>query len=67
MLRIISLLAIAVVTPFAANAENAPTPGPADTRVRNIVYNPRDVVNILGHYGYQTLIRFADYEQIENI
>ena len=28
---------------------------------------PRDVVDILGHYGYQTLVRFAEYEQIENI
>ncbi|MCH8072326.1 MAG: P-type conjugative transfer protein VirB9 [Proteobacteria bacterium] len=67
MLRILSLLAITIFAAFPAFPENAPTPGPADARVRNIVYNPRDVVNILGHYGYQTLIRFANYEQIENI
>lgn len=67
MLRTISLLAITALAPFTTYAENSPTPGPADARVRNIVYNSRDVVNILGHYGYQTLVRFADYEQIENI
>ena len=61
------LLAILIFAPFVAYAENSPTPGPADSRVRNILYNPRDVVNILGHYGYQTMVRFADYEQIENI
>lgn len=67
MLRTLSSIALLVLLSFTAAAENDPTPGAADARVRNIVYNPRDVVNILGHYGYQTLIRFADYEQIENI
>ncbi|RLA54427.1 MAG: P-type conjugative transfer protein VirB9 [Gammaproteobacteria bacterium] len=67
MPRNIALLTIMIFAPFQAFAENSPTPGTADSRVRNIVYNPRDVVNILGHFGYQTLVRFADYEQIENI
>lgn len=51
----------------SAYAERQPEPGAADSRVRHVVYNPRDVVDVLGHYGYQTLIQFADYEQIENI
>ena len=67
MLKTISLLALTFLAPLTAVAENSPTPGPTDARVRTIVYNPRDVVDILGHYGYQTLVRFADYEQIENI
>lgn len=67
MLKTISLLIIVALTSPAAYAENQPMPGSTDARVRNVVYNPRDVVNILGHYGYQTLVRFADYEQIENI
>ena len=67
MPRIMIFLAILIFASLPAFAENSPTPGPADARVRKIVYNPRDGVNILGHYGYQTLIRFADYEQIENI
>jgi len=50
-----------------ATGENRPQPGPTDARVRQVTYNPRDVVNIVGHYGYQTLVQFADYEQIENI
>ncbi len=48
-------------------AEKTPEPGPADSRVRTVIYSPRDVVEITGHYGYQTLVQFADYEQIENI
>lgn len=67
MIRTMIFLTLLSFAPIAVYAENAPTPGSTDSRVRNIVYNPRDVVNILGHYGYQTLIRFADYEQIENL
>lgn len=53
--------------PLIASAERQPEPGAADARVRHVTYDPRDVVDVLGHYGYQTLIQFADYEQIENI
>ena len=67
MLRPTTLLFLVLAAPIVAHAEKQPMPGPADSRVRTVVYNPRDVVNVLGHYGYQTLIRFADYEQIENI
>ncbi len=64
-MKTILLLPLLIAPP--AFAERQPAPGPADARVRTVVYNPRDVVHIVGHYGYQTLIRFADYEQIENI
>lgn len=66
MLRITTLI-LTLLLPLSGLAENEPVPGPADARVRHVTYNPRDVVHILGHYGYQTLIRFADYEEIENI
>ena len=56
-----------LILPTLSLAEREPEPGAADARVRHVVYNPRDVVEVLGHYGYQTLIQFADYEQIENI
>lgn len=59
------ILCVLLVLPAAA--ERAPAPGPSDARVRTVVYNPRDVVHVLGHYGYQTLIRFSDGEHIENI
>ncbi len=66
MLKTIPLMLL-LFLPMASIAEKSPVPGPADARVRHVTYNPRDVVHILGHYGYQTLIRFADYEEIENI
>lgn len=50
-----------------ALAEKRPQPGPVDSRIRTVVYSPRDVVHVLAHYGFQTLIRFADHEEIENI
>ena len=62
-----TMILLLLILPSLALAERAPEPGAADARVRHVVYNPRDVVNVLGHYGYQTLVQFADYEQIENI
>lgn len=66
MLKTTSLI-LALLLPLVGTAEKLPVPGPADARVRHVTYNPRDVVHVLGHYGYQTLIQFADYEEIENI
>ena len=51
----------------AVHAENITTPGSTDPRVRTVAYNERDVVKIVGHYGFQTLIQFANDERIENI
>ena len=58
------LLGVAASPSFA---EKRPEPGPADARMRTVVYNPRDVVKIVAHYGFQTLVQFADDEAIENI
>lgn len=60
-----TLLGILAASP--ALAEKKPQPGPTDSRIRTVIYNPRDVVKVVGHYGFQTLIQFADYEEIENI
>ncbi len=62
---ILSLILVCLA--HAAHAEQITRPGSTDARVRTVVYNPRDVVKITGHYGFQTLIQFADYERIENI
>ncbi len=51
----------------AVHAENTTTPGSTDPRVRTVAYNERDVVKIVGHYGFQTLIQFGNGERIENI
>ena len=49
-----TMILLLLILPSLALAERAPEPGAADARVRHVVYNPRDVVNVLGHYGYQT-------------
>jgi len=67
MKNLIATMLLGILAASPALAEKQPQPGPADARIRTVVYNPRDVVKVLGHYGYQTLIQFADYEQIENI
>jgi type IV secretion system protein VirB9 len=48
-------------------AAMVPTPGPVDPRIRTIVYNPREVVTILGQPGFQIMVEFGPNERIENI
>lgn len=67
MNHIITTLLLGLLITPPALAEKRPQPGPTDQRIRTVVYNPRDVVKVVGHYGFQTLIQFADYEEIENI
>lgn len=55
------------VAPGTALAERTPDQGPEDGRIRTIVYNPRDVVKVVGHYGYHTLIELAEGENVETI
>lgn len=47
-----------------ALAERKPVPGPVDSRIRTVVYNPHDVVDIKGHYFIQTVIKFSPDEII---
>lgn len=48
-------------------AASTPTGFSVDERVKNVVYNENDVISLTGYYGYQTTIRFANYEKIQNI
>ena len=66
-MRTILALSLIFLLPVSAIAEKLPQPGPTDSRIRTVVYNPRDVIRITGHYGYQTLVQFANYEEIKNI
>ncbi len=59
------LLALAVAAPLAA--VQVPAPGPVDPRIRTVVYNPREVVTIVGQLGYQMVVSFGTGERIENI
>jgi len=60
-------LLFGVLGGVAVHAERDPLAGPADGRMRTVVYNPRDVVRIVGHYGFTTMVQFADYEVVESI
>jgi len=58
--------AVSMAASGIATAVGVPTPLEFDTRVREVVYNPRDVVRIIGAYGYSTQICFAEDEVIEH-
>ena len=48
-------------------AETAPRSGPLDSRIRYVVYNKDDVVDIDASYGASTMIVFDDDERIETL
>ena len=51
----------------AAHAAQPTLAGPQDSRIRSVVYKSRDVVQIYGHYGFTTSIKFHPTEQIETV
>jgi len=51
-------------TSFAASN---PVGFSVDERVKNVIYNENDVISLTGYYGYQTTIKFANSEKIQNI
>lgn len=56
------LLSFLVVAP--AYALQAPRPVATDSRIRTVRYNPNEVYQFIGHYGYQSSIEFAEDEKI---
>jgi len=69
MLRIVSLLSLAVLlaVPGPARAADDPTPGITDPRLKWVVYNEREVIEVLGHYGFQTLVQFGSAEEVTDV
>ena len=70
MRKIITSLVLGVSTvavSLPSFAASTPTGFSVDERVKNVVYNENDVISLTGYYGYQTTIRFANYEKIQNI
>lgn len=66
MKRLILVLAgVALAVP--ALADTTARPGQMDPRIKTFVYSEHTVYIVEGHYGYQTLIRFAPDEAIQNI
>lgn len=67
MIRMIVVALAALLMTSPALAEKKPRPGSTDGRIQQVVYNEHDVVQVVGHYGYSTMIRFAPNESIQNI
>lgn len=50
-----------------ALADEIPASGLTDPRIKQVAYNPRDVITVTAHYGFSSLIEFAPYEEIQTI
>jgi type IV secretion system protein VirB9 len=50
-----------------AAAAQLPQSGPEDPRIRDVVYDPSQVVLIKGHYGFEQMVQLADDEKIESL
>ena len=62
--RILFSLAILALPVFA---EEIPSNGLTDPRIKQVVYNARDVVTVTAHYGFSSMIQFAPDETIQTI
>ncbi len=62
-----AVAATLALTPVAAYAEKAPIPSPADSRIRTVVYNARDVVALQGAFGYAMSVRFSNRETVQDV
>lgn len=53
---------------IAANVKaNESVPATIDSRIKTIVYNPNEVIELTFHYGFQSFIEFEEDEEIEVI
>ena len=50
-----------------ASALEKPRPLAIDSRIQTILYGPNQVFSFLGHYGYQSIIEFAEDEEVLTI
>jgi type IV secretion system protein VirB9 len=44
-----------------------PRPGPLDPHIQSVTYNPEEVVELQGAFGWQIMIEFGADERIENV
>ncbi len=66
MIRLLPpLCLVSVLLASPAIAGRVAQPGPMDSRIQTVVYNPRDVVQVRGHYGYILTVEFAADEAIQ--
>ena len=60
-------MAVTLGAASAAQAVDEPVAGPLDPRIRTIAYDPDQVVQLRGWFGFQQMIEFAPDEHIENV
>lgn len=65
--RLPAILAALCLASFSAAAAVEPTPGPGDPRLREVWYDPHQVVTVRAVLGYQLTIEFDPGERIENV
>lgn len=61
------VVAAVCLAPAFAGATQVPHAGAADARIKQVTYDPNNVVQIVGHYGYSTHIEFDGSETIKNV
>lgn len=64
MKRHILPLVLMIACASAAYAEKRPQPLTSDQRIRQVMYSPNEVYEIVGTYGFQTTIEFAQDEDV---
>ena len=67
MRQFLLALALVAVTAAPVFAAADPTPGRTDPRLRWIVYNEREVIEVKGYYGFQTLVQFGAAEEVIDV
>lgn len=67
--KMLSSAALVACLGFAGHAFalETPHPGDYDRRVKFVDYNPAEVVELVGHYGFSTHIQFSPAEAVQNI
>lgn len=65
----LSGIALAACLGFGGNAHALEIPhgGELDKRVRSIDYEPEEVVQLVGHFGFSTHVQFSPSESVEQI
>lgn len=66
-MRATLVLALALALAGPARAELYPAPVPGDPRIRTVLYDRDDVVEIVGHVGYTTTVFFESDERVLSI
>jgi len=67
MKRTLTLLLSAMLYMNAGQALDVPVPSQFDQRVKYVDYNVDEVVKVVGHYGYATVIEFSSAEEVVQV